>query len=122
MKSARESYAVARRFPPNGSIEVEVSLTSEAFVYTGLTGDIATGGVFVPTYELRPVGSEVDVRFKLPSGTLSLRARVRWVREAKEGIASGLGIGFESLEDKDRARFEEICRARPALYYDVDDR
>ena len=43
------------------AIEIEVSLTSEAYFYVGLTGDVGTGGVFVPTYQLRPVGSAVDV-------------------------------------------------------------
>jgi uncharacterized protein (TIGR02266 family) len=103
-------------------LNVEISLTSEAYFYTGLTGDIGEGGLFVPTYELRPLGTTVDVEFKLPSGTVQVRGRVRWVREAKDGIAPGLGIEFEDLGNEDRARVEEICRERPAIYYDVDGR
>jgi uncharacterized protein (TIGR02266 family) len=119
MTAARDSYAAERRSWPRLAIEIEVSLTSEAYFYAGLTGDIGAGGVFVPTYELRPIGSTIDIDLKLPSGTVHARARVRWVRDARDGTPSGLGIAFEQLEDEDRARIEELCRARSPIYYDV---
>jgi uncharacterized protein (TIGR02266 family) len=121
MNSARESYAFDRRSSPRVVIEVEVSLTSEAYFYAGLTGDVAEGGVFVPTYELIPIGSEIDIDIKLPRFTFRVCGRVRWLREAKDGYASGLGIAFEALDDKDRARVEQLCRHRAPYYYDVDD-
>jgi uncharacterized protein (TIGR02266 family) len=102
-------------------IEVEVSLTSEAYFYAGLTGDVREGGVFVPTYELMPIGSEIDVDIQLPRCTFRACGRVRWVREAKDGYASGLGIAFETLDASDHARVEELCRHRAPYYYDVDD-
>lgn len=110
-----------RRSTPRVAMEVEVSLTSEAYFYVGLTGDVGAGGVFVPTYQLRPVGSVIDIDFALPSGTVHARGRVRWVREAREGAPSGLGIAFEKLEEEDRQRIEQLCSARSPIYYDVEN-
>jgi uncharacterized protein (TIGR02266 family) len=119
MNEARDSYAAERRSSPRVGLEIEVSLTSEPYFFVGLTGDIGAGGIFVPTYQLSPVGSAVDIDLKLPSGTIHARGRVRWVREAREGTPSGLGIAFEKLEDEDRARIEELCRQRSPIFYEV---
>jgi uncharacterized protein (TIGR02266 family) len=111
--------AAERPSSPRLALEVEVSLTSEAYFYGGLSGD--PGGVFVPTYQLRPVGRSVEVAFKLPSGTARARGRVRWLRDAHDGASPGIGIAFEELGDADRVQIEEMCRARSPIYYDVDE-
>jgi uncharacterized protein (TIGR02266 family) len=117
----RPSAFGERRSTPRVALEIEVSLTSEAYFFVGLTGDVGAGGVFVPTYQLRPVGSMIDMEFTLPEGKVQARGRVRWVREARDGMPSGLGIAFESLADAERERIEDLCRKRSPIYYDIDD-
>jgi uncharacterized protein (TIGR02266 family) len=109
-----------RRASERVEIEVEVSLTSESQFFAGLTGDISTGGLFIHTYSLRPVGSRVLVAFSLPMGEIKTPGVVRWVRRASEGTEPGLGIAFENLGSSERASIEAFCRTRPPLYHDLE--
>ena len=61
----------------------EVGIITESNFYTGLTGDISEGGLFVQTYDLKPRGTVLEVKIKLPGQEEStkLNAQVIWVRE-----------------------------------------
>jgi uncharacterized protein (TIGR02266 family) len=109
-----------RRAAERIHLEVEVTLGSESQFFAGLTGDISTGGLFVQTYSLRPVGSRVLVAFSLPTGEVKTPGVVRWVRRAAEGTEPGLGIAFESLRSSERESIEAFCKTRPPLYHDLD--
>jgi len=110
-----------RRSSPRVVIEVEVSMTSESNFFAGLSGDVSSGGIFVQTYEARSIGTKLDLIFALPDGPVHARGVVRWTQEKREGVEPGLGIAFETIEAADRARIEAFCKARPPLYYDVDE-
>jgi uncharacterized protein (TIGR02266 family) len=110
-----------RRAASRRRLEVEVSLTSDSTFFAGLSGDVSTGGIFVSTYELKPVGTQVDLVFAIAETVIETRGVVRWVQEAREGMRPGMGIAFESLSAGELKRIEEFCQARPPLYYDVDD-
>jgi uncharacterized protein (TIGR02266 family) len=101
-------------------IEVEVSLITESQFFAGLNGDIASGGLFVQTYEMRPVGSRVVLALSLPTGELRATGVVSWVRQVASGAPPGLGIAFDDLPEKEREAIEEFCRTRPALYHELD--
>jgi type IV pilus assembly protein PilZ len=118
---ARHESGVERRAAPRAHIEVEVSLTSESHFFVGLTGDLSGGGLFVATWSAVPVGAPVALAVSLPDGPVLARGHVRWVRDAAEGRAPGLGVAFESLSDEDRARVEAFCTERAPWYYEVDD-
>jgi PilZ domain len=67
------------------------------------TRDFGVGGAFVATYRLLPVGTalEVEVDLPAPSGTVALRAEVRWVAEPGQlpaGCDAGMGLAFGALE------------------------
>jgi len=109
-----------RRASERIHLEVEVTLGSESQFFAGLTGDISTGGLFVQTYSLRPVGSRVLVAFALPTGEIKTPGVVRWVRLAAEGTEPGLGIAFESLRSSERDAIAAFCKARPPLYHDLE--
>ena len=95
------------------SIEVELHLASDSHFFSGLSGDISEGGVFVSTYRALAQGSLVDLEFSLPGSEHPLRARgeVRWHRDATPHGPPGVGISFDELSDDDR---EVIHRLRPA--------
>jgi uncharacterized protein (TIGR02266 family) len=106
-----------QRSSPRVALEVELHIASDSHFFSGLSGDISEGGVFVSTYRSLPLGSAVDLDFSLPGCTRRLRARghVRWVRDASP---PGVGIAFEELDADDRAVIERFCSTRPPLYYD----
>ena len=111
-----------RRVHTRIQVQVEVSMESATQLYTGLTGDLSEGGVFVPTWEAVPVGSEVDLEITLPNGAIRTRSVVRWRREmSSDDVPPGVGIGFLEMDDDAQALLSEFCAEREPLYYEVAD-
>jgi len=114
-----------RRTAQRIEIELEVGLTSESNFYTGLTQDISTGGLFVATHHLRPVGQHITVHLTLP-GTpkILIDCEVRWLREssALHGTShtTGMGLKFAELTPQARLAIANFLRARESIFYDVD--
>ena len=65
--------------------------------------NINTGGLFVTSPRLLPVGTELFVEFGLPGGdkAVACRARVAWVNEGvpplKRDLPVGMGLGFVGI-------------------------
>jgi uncharacterized protein (TIGR02266 family) len=113
--------ASERRASPRVPLEVDVSFTSESHFFVGLTGDLSEGGLFVATWRQLSVGTQVDVALSLPDGILTACGHVRWMRHATEAGAPGVGLSFDELGERDRARIEAFCAARAPWYYDLDE-
>jgi uncharacterized protein (TIGR02266 family) len=102
-------------------VDVEVSLASESHFFVGLTRNLSQGGLFVATWRRLPVGTPLDLVLTLPDGIVTARARVRWVRDATEVSAPGIGVMFEGLGEGDRQRIEVFCAERAPYYFDVEE-
>jgi uncharacterized protein (TIGR02266 family) len=109
---------VERRIAPRYAAEIQVTLTSESQFFAGITGDISTGGVFIATYEERPIGTVFELTFTLPRATVTARGTVRWVRPVSSGAIPGLGIVFDDLPEESRDAIQSFCRSRPPLFHD----
>ena len=108
-----------RRAHARMAVEVEVTFESAIQLYTGLSGDISRGGVFIPTYQPPPIGEEVTLEVSLPNGRVDATGVVRWRREASEHAPPGIGIEFVNVPREGRDLLAEFCDARTPLYYDV---
>jgi uncharacterized protein (TIGR02266 family) len=102
-------------------LEVDLSLSSESHFYTGLTGDISDGGLFVSTYMPLEPERIVLLRFTLESELIEVEGVVRWRRPGTEDSPPGYGVAFRELPPSAASFIEAFCRKRAALYYDVDD-
>jgi len=102
------------------AVAVEINLASDSQFFSGLSGDISEGGLFLSTYKSLPLGSAVDLEFSLPGSEAPLQARgeVRWLREHSTGQPRGVGIAFDELAEEDRDRIHRFCTMRPPLYYE----
>jgi uncharacterized protein (TIGR02266 family) len=114
--SDRERRGANRR-----SIEVDIGMQSETNFFTGFSMDISSGGLFVSTYDILPLDSEVNVNFSLPGGPImSLSGLVRWVREYNEvapDTAPGMGIMFEGLSAEQENDINAyLARINPIFY------
>jgi uncharacterized protein (TIGR02266 family) len=111
-----------RRAHPRVRLHTTINLTSQSNFYTGLTGDISEGGVFVATHNVFSPGTSVDLEFTLPDngGAIIARGEVRWAAEYNElsDGPPGLGIKFLDLSERDRARIERFVRTRDTMLYD----
>jgi len=108
------------RAHPRVAVSVAIGLETESHFFSGLSGDISEGGVFVQTYRDLPVGSDVEVRFELPDGELTAHGRVRWHRSNSDSSPPGVGIAFEELDEEDREIIQRFCERRAPLYYEVE--
>jgi uncharacterized protein (TIGR02266 family) len=100
-------------------VEVEIGLTSESHIYTGLSLDVSTGGVFVATYDPAPSGTAVSLYFVLPDGhVVNAEGVVRWTRAATEDAPPGMGVAFVSISDDSLGHIASFCASRPPLYFD----
>jgi uncharacterized protein (TIGR02266 family) len=100
-------------------IEVEIGLWTESHIYTGLSHDVSTGGVFVATYEAATPGTSVSLYFVLPDGfVVNADGVVRWTRAATEDAPPGMGVAFVNISDEALAHIGGFCARRPPLYFD----
>lgn len=111
-----------RRLSGRIRMEVGIGMRSDTNFYVGLSEDISTGGLFVATYDLLPVGTGVDLTFVMPGGyDVRVSGVVRWVRETEDeaaGTKPGIGVQFRCLTPEAQRVVEQFIRRRAALFYD----
>ena len=115
MPEARSSLRV--------DLSVDVSFESEHNFYTGFTQNISSGGLFVQTLDLKPVGTQLHIKFTLPELELPVEVEsvVRWVREVGDPYLRGMGVQFLNLPPHAQQAIEQFIQRREALFFDHDD-
>jgi len=101
-KSVAPSAPTNRRDEERQSLEVDIGFASDTNFYSGFSGDISDGGLFVATYSVLPVETELLVSFVLPGGQqVSAKGCVQWICEPNDDAEStpGMGVCFEDLND-----------------------
>lgn len=115
-------HILERRATPRAAVEAEIGFQSDTNFYTGLAEDISTGGIFLATFNIRPIGSLINVNFTLPGGHfISVDGQVRWIREFNEmvpDLSPGMGIQFEKLCSDDKYAIDDFVKQRSTLFYD----
>lgn len=111
------------RSSPRMRMHTEVTLGSESNFYTGFSGDLSEGGVFVATYEkLLPPGTPVEISIALPNrASVQVPGKVRWVRDAHErtpGVFPGMGIQFDALSEEVSAAIRSFLQCREPMFWD----
>jgi uncharacterized protein (TIGR02266 family) len=111
-----------RRSTLRQSVEVDIGLHSGTNFFTGFSEDISSGGLFLSTYDMLPIGAKVNVNFSLPAGPiLSVNGVVRWVRELNEmtpEMMPGMGIQFESLSAEEAELINRYMSDIPPMFYE----
>jgi len=103
-------------------IETDVGIQSDTNFFTGFAEDISRGGIFVATFDVRPIGSKVSLNFSLPGGHLvTATGIIRWIREYNEttpDIHPGVGIQFDGLSVEDSRAINSFFEQRSPLFYE----
>lgn len=121
---AKETAGSERRQARRLDIQAEIGIESDSNFFMGLTEDISTGGIFIATYDVRAIGSPINVNFTLPDGYLvSAEGVVRWVREYHGGDSDtenmpGMGVQFTGLSELDQRAIAAFVRQRQPIFYD----
>jgi hypothetical protein len=104
--------------------EAELGAHSTTNFYKGLSGNdvIDSGGIFVATYQLPKIGSNVVVKVSMPGGyEFEALGVVRWTREAPlSGSDSppGFGAQFTQISPEGRQLVYRYVRNREPLFHD----
>ena len=111
-----------RRSTPRAFLETEITFESHANFYTGFTEDISEGGLFLTTYDLHPLGTEIEIEFTLPTGQIvRTLGVVRWIRDPHDEAPDappGMGLQFRDLLPEDRTAIHEFIEARAPIFYE----
>ncbi|NOZ02865.1 MAG: TIGR02266 family protein [Deltaproteobacteria bacterium] len=103
---------------------VEVGVSTDANFFTGFIQNISEGGLFVATHDPLDVGSELQVKFTLPTldDEVSARAVVRWVRpydERNPDAVPGMGVQFqEIIPEKATAAINDFIKQREPEFFE----
>ncbi len=104
---------------------VDVTVESESTFYNGFTENISTGGLFVATYDVRPLGQKVSLEFTIPGHRhrITIEGEICWLREYNEttpDMIPGMGVRFLNLEEPQMQAIERFIEHREPLFYDDD--
>lgn len=111
---------------PAGAVVVDAALGahSPTNFYKGLSGNdvVDAGGIFVATYQIPPMGTNLALRVSLPGGyEFQAQAVVRWVREpsaAGDNSSPGFGAQFTTISQEGRQLVYRYVRNREPLFHD----
>ena len=101
-----------RRKSQRADLVVRVDYQTVDALFSDFARNINEGGIFVETETPRPLGTLVDLQFRLPGGDEPVRVKgsVVHVSEGEDGQSPGLGIEFENLDGPTRQRIDELVR------------
>jgi hypothetical protein len=114
---------------PGGGIHVEAALGahSPTNFYKGLSGNdvIDSGGIFVATYQIPDLGTNLSMTVSMPGGyEFAAQAVVAWTREAPMSsvagheVPPGFGARFTEISQEGRQLVYRYVRNREPLFYD----
>lgn len=115
---AREEHRASRRV----KVKTEVTLSSESNFFTGFSGDLSEGGVFVATYEsLLPPGTHVELAIALQDQPeVHVGGVVKWVRDPDRttGVFPGMGIAFENVQPEAQKAIRRFLHEREPMFFE----
>jgi uncharacterized protein (TIGR02266 family) len=102
-------------------MQAQVDLGSESNFFTGFSTNISDGGLFIATVNMVPLGTEIDVKFSLPSGEkIEVKGKVRWLREINDrspDIFPGLGVQFVDLTPEAQKSIHRFVASREPMFF-----
>lgn len=113
--------------PPNmPRLDADLGAHSPSNFYKGLSGNdvIDSGGIFIATYKIPKIGTNVVIKVSLPGGyEFEALGVVEWVREAPNSTAGveappGFGAKFTQITPEGRQLVYRYVRNREPLFHD----
>jgi type IV pilus assembly protein PilZ len=106
---------IERRSSPRADFVIRVNYQTVDSLFSEFARNINDGGVFVETDAPQPIGTRVELEFKLPGADRPVEVVGNVVRSVSvdqvepDGIA-GMGIEFENLSSDARQQINEIIQ------------
>jgi len=127
-QTARAAAPTAPAAPaavPPGTLRLEAELGAHSGTnfYKGLSGNdvIDSGGIFIATYQIPPIGQPLSLRVSMPGGyEFEALGIVRWTRDTPDGGDGkpGFGAQFTQITPEGRQLVYRYVRNREPLFHD----
>jgi type IV pilus assembly protein PilZ len=113
--SSRFIDGIERRSSPRADIVVRVNYQTVDSLFSEFARNINDGGIFVETETPQPVGTNIELEFKLPGADRPIEVVGNVVRSIGADQAGpdgtvGMGIEFENLDSEVRQQINEIIK------------
>jgi type IV pilus assembly protein PilZ len=113
--SSRFIDGIERRASPRAELVVRVNYQTVDSLFSEFARNINDGGIFVETEAPQPVGTSVELEFKLPGAERPIKVIGNVVRSIDTDHAGpdgsvGMGIEFENLDSDVRQQINEIIQ------------
>lgn len=124
--ATHEKTTAERRTQNRVDVELVISIESDSNFFTGFSENISEGGLFIATYDYKPMGEVFWLEFQLPELSHKVRTRceVCWVREYNPALPEmipGMGVRFLDLENMDQGFVQRFCdQLREPMFIDLD--
>jgi uncharacterized protein (TIGR02266 family) len=112
-RPAREiETLVERRRSEREPLVVRVAYATVDALFSEFTRNINEGGLFIETETAAEMDSRVQLQFSLPGSDEPIKAsgRVAHITPPGQGGPAGIGIEFEELDSRARARIDELVQ------------
>jgi Tfp pilus assembly protein PilZ len=113
------------------AVDAPLGAHSPSNFYSGLAGGdvVASGGLFVATYQVPKVGEKVLLKISMPGGyEFVAKAKVAWTRDVATSLnpgsargisgAPGFGAQFCEITDEGRRLIQRYVRNREPLFHE----
>ena len=99
-----------RRKSQRADLVVRVDYQTVDELFSDFARNINEGGIFVETDMPHPLGTGVDLQFRLPGSDEPVRVKgsVVHVSNGEDGESPGLGIEFEDLDGPTRQQINKL--------------
>ncbi len=114
--SSRFIDAIERRASPRADIVVRVNYQNVDSLFSEFARNINDGGIFVETETPQPIGTSIELEFKLPRADQPIKVIGNVVRsvsaadQTDSNATPGMGIEFENLNSDVRQQINEIVK------------
>ncbi|MBN2340597.1 MAG: hypothetical protein JXX29_07830 [Deltaproteobacteria bacterium] len=124
---SRRAQAVSAFRQKKEEIKIDLGVLSHECdhnFYRGFSDDVEDGGIFVATFDTKPIGTAMTIRFELPDKTkVTAKGVVQYTREhstfLNDDNISGMGISFCYLENTDKSAIEAYQEERHPIFFDL---
>jgi len=108
-------------YPPRRSVErararIRISFKEARDLFRAYIGNLGSGGLFIKTARILPVGTLLDLEFNLPKRDqiVHTKAKVAWARSqdmSTEKLPPGMGAEFIDMNPEDRELLKNYIAA-----------
>jgi len=100
-----------RKKEPRAPVEIKVDLSTLGAYYLTKIMNLSTSGAFICHDDIKPIGTIVNISFKLPTDDkiIETEAEVAWsYRQGNKArnSGSGMGVKFTKIDPDDRKKIE----------------